>query len=371
MNYDVYQSLKDTVKPEDFYTKFKGLKSLLFWLSFAGNLFCIVFAYFHVNGSILETISTPTPNTVLGIMALSIFVLFALEALKRLVFAKLTRTLVEHRMRWVGGELNALAAASLVLVAASFYLSLTGAQQYADKEDKVTSQVQGNVSAYQDSAKVQTERKISTLDERSARLSQTNAGLNEKALTLSTSRRADLMQAIAANNRLLAKNDEAVKELKKERDVDVAKFETRAKDQGGAVVAKSKQNVVRFVSFSALAEIIILFGVFFVGYFPYRAKVEYDRLFDSDPKYRTFEHYKELLQIIFKAGAQAGGYVITKIEMLKMLRLANVNPASKELDDMVKVLRHLDILRQRGSKNVFNVEHEKAVVLVKDYLKVG
>lgn len=370
MNYEVYQDLKKEVKSEDFYTKYQTLKNWLFRLSWAGNIFCIVFAYFHVNSAIIQTISNPTTTTVVLVAGLTVLILFALEGLKRIIFNKLTKSLVERDMKWVGAELNVLAGLSILLVSASFYLSLTGAQEYADKKDVVATQVESNVTAYTDSLEAKYDRKIKVIEDRNAVMFTTNTDLTTKAQELTPRRRADLMRAIDANNKIISGNESSIKDLKKEKEAELVKFEAKQKEKGAAIVESGNSNIIRFVSFSAIAEIIILLGVAFRGYFPYKSKLEFDKLIEKDPKYKQYEQFSELLRILYKNDVKVGDNIVTKTEITKMLKIAGVDLYGKYLDETFRVLRHLGIIQKRGSKNVIKLEREKAKLAIREYLKI-
>lgn len=371
MNYDVYQKLKKEVQPEDFYNKYAGLNNWLFYLSWVGNLFCVIFAYFHVDRAIMQTLNKPSETTVWVVHVVSIALLFALEGLKRILFGKLIKTLTEHGMKWAGRELNALASLAFLLVAASFYLSLTGAQEYADKKEQVNTELESTVSVYQDSLQAKYDRKIKVYDGRNEVLFAQSNELTAKAQNLSPRRRADLLQVIKDNREQTVSNDVSIQKLKAERDDELQKYATHQKEKGKSVIANGDNNIVRFVSFSTIAEILILLGVMFRGYFPYKAKVEYDTISETDPKYLQYEQYLELLAIIYKNNVRVGDALPTKVEMTKLLRIAHVDLYGKQLEDALKIFRHVGVMTRRGNKNIIKLEMDKAQRLIKEYLKVG
>ena len=135
-------------------------------------------------------------------------------------------------------------------------------------------------------------------------------------------------------------------------------------------MATGDSNIIRFVSFSAIAEILILLGVAFRGYFPYKSKVEFDKLIEKEPKYKQYEQFSELLRILYKNDVKVGDNIITKTEITKMLKIAGVDLYGKHLDETFRILRHLTILQKRGSKNVIKMDHEKAKLALRDYLKI-
>ena len=370
MNYEVYQELQEQVSKEDFYTKYKGLMNWLYRLSWVGNLFCIVFAYFHVNHAVLMTLVNPSATTVIVVGVVAVAILFALEGLKRVIFGKLMKSWIEQRMKWAGTELNVLAAFAVMLIAASFYLSIAGAQEYADKKESVTAQMDTDVSVYRDSLTAKYDRKMGVVEARNATLFDETRLLSEQARNETPAASKRMLKEVATNNALVAKNEESIKQLKQERDAELTVFEKKQQSKGKAVIQQGDSNIIRFVSFSTIAEILILLGVAFRGYFPYRSKVEFDKIISSEPKYRQFELYNQLLNVLYRNGVRVGDAIITKTEMTKVLQISGVDLYGKQLDDTMRVLRHLKILQKRGAKSVVKVDLPDARGLVKEYLSI-
>lgn len=370
MNYEIYQELQEQVNKEDFYTKYKGLMNWLYRLSWVGNLFCIVFAYFHVNHAVLMALVNPSTTVTILVAAVAIGILFALEGLKRVIFGKLMKSWIEQRMKWVGTELNVLVVFAVLLVAASFYLSLAGAQEYADRKESVATQMDTDVTVYQDSLTAKYDRKTGVLESRNTKLFDETRLLSEQGRneTPATSKR--MLKEVATNNVLIAKNEESIKQLKQEREAELTAFEQKQKSKGSETIKQGDSNIVRFVSFSTVAEILILLGVAFRGYFPYRSKVEFDKIISSEPKYRQFELYNQLLNVLYRSGVRVGDALITKAEMTKVLQISGVDLYGKQLDDTMRVLRHLKIIQKRGAKNVVKVGLPTARELVKEYLSI-
>jgi hypothetical protein len=371
MNYEVYQDLKKAVKTQDFYTKYIGLKKMMVMLSWLGNAACIAFAYLHVYNSFFHTVTEPSEKTIYWVAPLTIITLVVLEGMKRVLFSKFTDSLVEREMKWVGSELNLLAAISVGLIATSFYLSLTGAQEYADKGDTVTQNIEENITTYQDSLNTLYNGKITVLEQRNEALFADNATINEKAMAITAAwKRADLMKAIESNNRMIASNEENIKTLKEEKLKEVERYESKVNTKGAATIEQGKSNIVFFVTMSTILEFLILFGVFFRGYFPYKAKKEYDKMIETEPKYKKYEKYNELLNIVFKNGAKVGDNVSTKVDMAKLLKINGVDLYGKELDDTLKIFKHVGIIQKRGAKNIIKCDVDKARTLTKEYLKI-
>ena len=148
-----YKSLKNEINNKNFNKGYKGLAKICYYLSFVGNLFSIGLAFFFIENLLLKTVLEPTENTLFYVSAVAILILVTVEATKRFIFDKFSLELIKQKHRFKGGEIRILSFVSLLLIFTSFYLSLNGAKDYADKDKEITSNSESKIEVYQDSIK--------------------------------------------------------------------------------------------------------------------------------------------------------------------------------------------------------------------------
>ncbi len=129
MKLDKYFRLKNDLETFNFEKNFNPLSKTLYYFSFLGNIFLILFSYFFIKD---VTNSIPVLFTGQGIF-FSIFIILFMtgyELFKRFAFEQLTFSIVKLRKFTVNIALGVLV--TLALVTGSFYLSLKGAHRLID-----------------------------------------------------------------------------------------------------------------------------------------------------------------------------------------------------------------------------------------------
>ena len=129
MNLDKFFKLKNNLETFNFENNFNSLSKTLYYFSFLGNIFLVLFSYFFIKN---VTNNIPTLFTGQGVFFSIFIILFMVgyELFKRFAFEQLTSTILRLRKFTFNILLGTLV--SLVLVAGSFYLSLNGAHRLID-----------------------------------------------------------------------------------------------------------------------------------------------------------------------------------------------------------------------------------------------
>jgi hypothetical protein len=390
VRHEDYKKLKSDVKNKNFFNGYRVFSRVSYYLSFVGNFFSIFLAYFFISGIITKTILEPTESSANWIVAITIVILFTVELVKRFVFDKFSMESIKQKFMFKGPEIKVLTFFSACLIAASFYLSLNGAKQYADKDIEIEHKKESNIEVYEDSLKTHYGQKIAVVDSqvvvlRNANLEYDNRLkiLDEKDEDLSVNtwqerqekrriqeERKSIRDDKDRNLEQMDKLEVKIKEIKKERDDEILKFKKKEEEKAVEQIEDNSGNPVRFLIFSTIIELVILFGIWFINYYKYRSIKEYEDLVAKNPKYKLFNQWNELLSIIYGSSSKLGDTLPYKTEMMKLLKANSFDFSAKELDDALKVFTHLGILKKKGNKKALSMGEEEAREMIKEHFKI-
>ena len=148
MKLDKFYKLKNELEIFSFENNFSSLSKTLYYFSFLGNIFLILFSYFFIKD---VTNNIPVLFSGQGVF-FSIFIILFMtgyELFKRFAFEQLTSTILRLRKATTNIILGILV--SLTLVAGSFYLSLNGAHRLIDTSETVQINVDSSITKQTDS----------------------------------------------------------------------------------------------------------------------------------------------------------------------------------------------------------------------------
>jgi hypothetical protein len=371
MNDNTYQKLKGDVKDKGFYTKYKGLMKFMWYASFVANGFGILFAYFHLNKVIEQAVDPTNSILLISILTICVLILTGLEYLKRFVFNEFSAMWISNKFGFKGVEMGVLAFVSIFLIVVSFYLSVHGAAEYAAKSDTIKNQTEATIESKETDISNTYDKKIAVLDSTNMALAKLKMEYDGRAESAATNRdKTYYRNQVKEQQALIEKNEEKVKELKKERDAEIEKTATKITSKADETLKSNEGNSMRFLIFSTIIELFILIGIFFKNLFNIKSVREYEEISRKDPRYRNLVLYNGLIDIIYKKDSQIGDALPYKTEVAKMLKLNQVDLIGKDLDDTLKIFTHLGIVQLRGSKRILKMDKEEAKVAIKEYLKI-
>jgi hypothetical protein len=390
MKHEDFKKLKSNIQEKNFFNNYKVFSKLSNFLSYVGNLFSILFAYFFLIEIASSAVLEPTP-TIMGLVTAGvILVLFTVELSKRFVFDKFSQSFIKDKFKFKQAESKILGIISIGLIAVSFYFSLNGAQDYADKDDDLRETAQVEVTVYKDSLSAKYETKIVKFENINSTLYKKNnqydsiIGVYEaRYLELGTSSWQERQEKNRINASIkskktekkdniaeIDKNEIKIKNIKKERDEEIALFESKESKKADATIEKNADNPFIFIMFSTVIEFVILFGVFFINYYQVRSLEEYEIKIKKDPRYKQFNQWNELLSALYNSDTQIGDLLPFKTESMKLLKANALDISGKEYDDAMRMFTHLEILKKKGNKKAIQLEIDEARVKIKDHFKI-
>jgi len=335
MKLDKYFRLKDDLETFNFEKNFNSLRKTLYYFSFLGNIFLILFSYFFIKD---VTNSIPTLFTGQGVFFSIFIVLFmtGYELFKRFSFQQLTGTIL--RLRKVTTNIILGILVSLVLVAGSFYLSLNGAHRLIDTKDAVQTTADSSLNTQTDSLAKYYNKEI------------------EFYRTQPTRTRADRQY-----------RDSIVGVLQKTKDEKIQLAESKISNKSTDKLNKVQENSIAFAIMVFFLELIILIGVAFDAYYTWTSYDEMKQILTT-PKYRQLETNLRLLKLFYQNGRKKEqDLIIPKTKLISLVDAAKISSNQKEINDFLALCSELEIISGNRRKKIYNMSYEKAKGLIENY----
>lgn len=334
MKLQKFNKLKEEFETFSFERNFNPLSTTLYYFSFLGNIFLILFSYFFIKD---VTNSIPTLFSGQGLFFSIFIVLFmtGYELFKRFAFEQLVVALV--RVGKITFNTFAGSVLCLTLVAGSFYLSLNGSHRLIDTSAAVATKADSLTSTRVDSIAKYYDTEILYYRNQSSRT------------------RSEKKYRDSIVNVLQVAKDAKIKEAEQ-------KVESKTESQ----TSKIEENSVAFAVLVFFLEFIILLGVGFSSFYRYTSYTEMKTLLTT-PKYKQINLYLQLLKLYYQNGRKKEqDPVLAKTKFLSLVSAAKVGCTQKEVNDFLALCSELEIVVGDKRKKVYNVAYDKAYNIIEN-----
>ena len=334
MKLDKFFKLKNNLETFNFENNFNSLSKTLYYFSFLGNIFLILFSYFFIKN---VTNSIPTLFTGQGVFFSIFIILFMVgyELFKRFAFEQLTSTILRLRKFTLNILLGTLV--SLVLVAGSFYLSLNGAHRLIDTSSSLQTLTDSTISNKSDSVARYYDKEI-------------NFYRNQKSTTREDRRYRDSIVAV----------------LQSQKDTKLQSIENKITSKTSTEVNTLKENGIAFAVMVFFLELIILIGVAFDAYYTWTSYDEMKTIMNT-PKYKQLELNIRLLKLLYQNGRKKEqDPTISRSKMISLVGASKIPANQREINDFLALCSELEITTGQRRKKVYNMSYEKAKGLIEN-----
>ena len=334
MNLDKFFKLKNNLETFNFENNFNSLSKTLYYFSFLGNIFLVLFSYFFIKN---VTNSIPTLFTGQGVFFSIFIILFMVgyELFKRFAFEQLTSTILRLRKFTLNILLGTLV--SLVLVAGSFYLSLNGAHRLIDTSSSLQTLTDSTISNKSDSVAKYYDKEI-------------NFYRNQKTTTREDRRYRDSIVAV----------------LQSQKDTKLQEIENKITSKTSTEVNTLKENGIAFAVMVFFLELIILIGVAFDAYYTWTSYDEMKTVMNT-PKYKQLELNIRLLKLLYQNGRKKEqDPTISRSKMISLVGASKIPANQREINDFLALCSELEITTGQRRKKVYNMSYEKAKGLIEN-----
>lgn len=356
MKLDIFRQLKRKFENKDFEHDNLYIDRTLYYSSWFGNLLSIVLAFFFVSTLVGGSAVHFAGQAVILPIFIVLF-LTAFELLKRFVFGNVTTAVLTSKKfaaRTFAGILFAL-----MLVSASFYLSLSGAKYYVNKNETIVANIDSITTAQSDSISKEYQGEISKVEQKIAYTYDAAKLRKRKALT------QDELLNIKAW-------EQDIKDLKKERDFKIEEFKKEIEQKQGTQIDKSEKSQFAFVLLSAFIELLILIGVGYRQFYTFTCFQQKKEVLEGNPNYKKLELYSEMMQVLFNNGKIAPSTQLPAFNRFKELvnSKTRIRVPDRMLKEFLTLMNHLEITYTSGRTRYTGVSYEKAQETLENYINI-
>lgn len=366
MDFKKYEHLRKRIKDRDYESDNKGIKNVLKWFSYLGNIGSIFFAFFLVNPALQKTIEanldagdyTYTLSAIVTVVVLGGF-----ELLKRLWLDKTSMDLIQEDFKPSTDSIR-YGILAIIFICASFYLSLNGAIIFASTSEDENIAIENTTQVEIDSVTVLYQEQIQAYLDENSSLRESNSELRERIsetpLNYRTVRK-EYQDLIDANNSTIEANDARVSDLQGDRDTLIASLEQEQQEQQSANTEEDFSNILLFLLLSTSIEFIIIAGIYFEDKYDFKVFLLHSDKYEFD--YKRKERYLKLLKFIYRDGKVHQGDRVIAISKLKTMLKENSSVASpnKLADDFYNDLQYHNIIKMVGRRWTANMSYDEAV----------
>ena len=347
MKLDKYNKLKNELETFSFEKNFNPLSNTLYYFSFLGNIFLILFSYFFI-----KDITNGIPKLFAGQdLFFSVFIILFMtgyELFKRFTFEQLTSTIVKYKKLTLNIAIGLII--SVILITGSFYLSLNGAHRLIDNSNQIESQIDTIQNKNNESINIIYSSRIKLKENQ---IQAINNNDNDGILSV---RQRKIIQDL----------EKDIKQLEVDRDTRIKESESKLSSKLSKQENKTQENSFAFAVMVFFLEIIILIGVAFNSYYIWNSYIEMKNLMNL-PKYKQLELNINLLKLFYQNGRKKeSDQTISLVKFKALTNSAKLNCSIKDINSFISLCSELEITTGSKRNKYYNINFEKAKYLLEN-----
>jgi len=334
MKLDKFFKLKNELEIFNFEKNFNSLSKTLYYFSFLGNIFLILFSYFFI-----KDVTNTIPNLFSGQgVFFSIFIILFMtgyELFKRFAFEQLTSTILKVKKFTFNIIIGLLVTLSLVI--GSFYLGLNGAHRLIDNSENIEITTDQTISTKVDSVAKYYDKEIKFYRD-------------QRATTRADRKYRDSIVAV----------------LQTTKDTKIKEIESKTQSKSAIKVEELKQNDFAFAVMVFFLELIILIGVAFNAYYIWTSYDDMKSLLTT-PKFKQLELNLRLLKLYYQnRRKKEQDPVLAKTKLIALTSSQKLNCNQTDVSNFIALCSELEITIGNRRKKVYNMSYEKAKAILEN-----
>jgi len=369
MNLQRFEKLRQRFEGTSFENNFTTINKILYYFSYLGNIFLILFSYFF-----LKTVTNAIPQLFPGQdIFFSIFIILFMtgyELFKRFAIEQLFQNLFLKK-RGLTMLAGGLVCASLTV--GSFYLSIKGSHRLIDDTKALAVQSDSLANGELDQLRTKYEADYKLVQSQI----ESNTSLINKTVDAGTQQNRILTRSEQNN---ITKWGLQVDKLKLERNKIDSTYQANktAIEQRDYISdideATGQENDLAFYLLTIFLEILIIIGVGFNGYYNVMCFGEMKAIMSST-KYGRLRTNLALLKVYYNNGKKiAGDPCPSDGKFSTLAKLQGFNLDSKKVEDFIILLSQLEIVEMRSETNyglavpsarVYTMSYDQATEVLK------
>jgi len=363
MNLQKYEKLRDKFEGLSFESNFSTINKTLYYFSYLGNVFLILFSYFF-----LKTVTDTIPTLFTGqAVSFSIFIVLFMtgyELFKRFAIEQLFQNWFLNKkatITFLAGTLVCMA-----LTVGSFYLSVKGSHRLIDgtKTQVAVNDTLINTKVTQ----LQTRYDISTstaqkqFDNITSLINKLVDASSTQSRTLTKAEQKNISKWELQLTTIKLEKAKLDSTFKSDKNIIVTGTNTAASD-----VTENKENNLAFLLLTFFLEILIIAGVGFNGYYGVSSYDQMKTLMRTE-KYQKLTNNLVMLRVFYHNGSKSDGDICPPTNKFTSVAKSQI-PNLRGLDvvNFLNILSELQITQSKNKKSkVFAVSYDKALALLQD-----
>jgi len=334
MKLDKFFKLKNDLETFSFEKNFNSLSTTLYYFSFLGNIFLILFSYFFIK-NVTNSIPPLFPGQGLFFSIFIILFMTGYELFKRFAFEQLTFSIFRNKLITFNNIIGLLVCGSLV--AGSFYLSLNGAHRLIDTSETISVKADSTLSNKTDS--------IAKYYDKEIQFYRNQPG----------TRKSDRIYRDSIVNVLSIQKEQKINELE-------SKVTKKTEVQSDTL----KENNTAFALMVVFLELIILIGVAFSSYYTWTSYDEMKELLTT-PKFRQLEINLRLLKLYYQNGRKKEqDSALPKTKLIALASTSKIPCNQTDINNFIVLCSELEIITGNRRKKTYNMSYEKAKGLLEN-----
>lgn len=334
MKLDKFFKLKNDLETFSFEKNFNSLSTTLYYFSFLGNIFLILFSYFFIK-NVTNSIPPLFPGQDLFFSVFIILFMTGYELFKRFAFEQLTFSIFRNKLITFNNVIGFLVCGSLV--AGSFYLSLNGAHRLIDTSETISIKADSTLSNKTDS--------IAKYYDKEIQFYRNQPGI----------RKSDRLYRDSIVNVLSIQKEQKINELE-------SKVTKKTEVQSNTL----KENNTAFALMVVFLELIILIGVAFSSYYTWTSYDEMKELLTT-PKFRQMEVNLRLLKLYYQNGRKKEqDSALPKSKLIALASTSKIPCNQTDINNFIILCSELEIITGNRRKKTYNMSYEKAKALLEN-----
>lgn len=375
MNIKQFKEIEKELK-QDYSQKYSGLRSLLYYSSFFGNIMSILLAFFFLSKLLLESVSFLNEALIYSI---SLLILVGLELFKRSLFTKFSLDFVSSGYDFAKKGVLILGISSLSVIGFSFYSSLKGAKEFTSKEVSINNNLEQTVKLYSDSLQIECNQKTKDIEQEikfikdkiiQKDLEQTSIESIDKITKSQRNRVSDLKAEKMDLKKEITSNEEKVNLIKSEYSKQIDEYRKSKSDESNKEKEKNGDNSFIFIVISFIIELLILIGIYYDKHYKWVSYQDYKQKLNNDTSYQKWMTYTQVLEIIYLNNPQINEKIQSTKSIMESCKINGILVTNMEMINCLKLLSNLKIVKVSGSSRYLIKDYTTASDLLKNNFKI-
>lgn len=371
MDLNEYNELRERISKKNFEGKNRKLDKWLYTTTFFANGVSIFFAFFvlypALQGSFLMNIGNELISNIAAIL-FSVGFLVAFEVIKRYLIRNFSFDYIWKNIKGVATKTWLWFFLVLIIIGISFYLSMSGARNFASRFEQERTEQRTLTTNVMDSITNHYNERISFYEIENRELSNINIGYRERMSELPdnfiTARR-EFQGFIRENEETIERNREIISNYRKELANELKNIEEELTTIIDERRVDDLRTIFLFIIIVALNESLIVLGIYFREYFEHQLYKLYNKNYEVS--YQKRRYYQKMLKYLYGGGVLNGGDRVSGLEdleneIIKKTKLENPSGFVSEFNRYLK--RMGIIIHRRGELPKFGKNYEDALKIV-------